>query len=308
VQIGRICDRVFADKLRRTWAQIATGGYADFYLISINSFGSQSASEELCCHYAAIRVGFLGMYRLLLPAALTVCAANSLLAQPSASVATATPTAGTGIIQGTTTDSASHRAVGSAIVTVVRAGLPPVSQTVTAGADGAFAFQGLPAGTYTVCAQAPASGYLNPCEFATVPLKVTLTAGQKSANNTVGMVAGAILHVRVQDPQQLAVPAASVKAGSPPSPDISVGVWSMGFPGSRFFPARITGTDSTGLDYQVTIPQDTSLALHVSSRHLKLADAAGAVLTGNTSQTKVQHKSGDANPVSLTFSVTGVIP
>lgn len=248
------------------------------------------------------------MYRLLLPAALTVCAANSLLAQPSASVATATPTAGTGIIQGTTTDSASHRAVGSAIVTVVRAGLPPVSQTVTAGADGAFAFQGLPAGTYTVCAQAPASGYLNPCEFATVPLKVTLTAGQKSANNTVGMVAGAILHVRVQDPQQLAVPAASVKAGIPPSPDISVGVWSMGFPGSRFFPARITGTDSTGLDYQVTIPQDTSLALHVSSRHLKLADAAGAVLTGNTSQTKVQHKSGDANPVSLTFSVTGVIP
>ena len=82
----------------------------------------------------------------------------------------------------------------------------------------------------------------------------------------------------------------------------------MGYPGSRFFPARITGTDITGLDYQVTIPHDTALALHVSSRHLKLADATGAVPTANMSQVKVQHKSGDPNPVSFTFSVTGVIP
>jgi hypothetical protein len=191
---------------------------------------------------------------------------------------------------------------------VVRAGLPPVSETVTAGADGTFGLQGLPAGTYTVCAQAPAAGYLNPCDFATVPLKVTLTAGQISSNNTIGMVAGATVLVRIQDPQQLAIPAASVQKGVPPSPDLSVGVWGGGNPGILFFPAHLTGTDSTGLNYQVTIPHDTSLALHVSSRHLKLADATGAALAGNISQKKIQHNSGDPNPVSLTYSVTGVIP
>jgi uncharacterized surface anchored protein len=229
-----------------------------------------------------------------------------LFAQRPADVGVA---AATGSIQGTAADAASHKPVGAAIVTVVKAGLPPLSQTVTAGADGTFQFQGLQAGTYTLCAQALAAGYLNPCEFASVPVTVSLAAGQKSGNNVVGMVAGSVLHVRIQDPQQLvAVQMASQKTGGAQSPDISVGVWGTGNPGARFFPARVTGTDSAGLDYQVTIPQNTSLALHVSSRHLKLTGATGAALAGNTSQQKFQHKTGDVNPVSFTFAVTAVIP
>jgi Carboxypeptidase regulatory-like domain len=222
--------------------------------------------------------------------------------------------AATGTIQGTAADAASHKPVGSAIVTAVRAGLPPLSQTVTAGPDGTYGFSGLPAGTYTLCAQALAAGYLNPCEFASVPVTVSLSAGQKSGNNVVGMVAGSVLHVRIQDPQQLvALQTASQKTGGAQSPDINVGVWGPGNPGTRFFPARLTGTDSAGLDFQVTIPQDTSLALHVSSRHLKLAGVtgsgvAGAALEGNASQVKFQHKTGDVNPVSFTFAVTAVIP
>jgi hypothetical protein len=50
------------------------------------------------------------------------------------------------------------------------------------------------------------------------------------------------------------------------------------------------------------------LALHVSSRHLKLADATGVSLAGNSSQQRLQHKTGDANPVSFAFSVTAVMP
>jgi len=189
---------------------------------------------------------------------------------------------------------------------VVRAGLPPFSETVTAGPDGTFGFEGLPTGTYTLCAQALAAGYLNPCEFASVPVTISLAAGQKSGSNVVGMVAGWVLHVRIQDPQQIvAVQMAGQKGGTP---DINVGVWGTGNPGSRFFPARVTGTDSAGLDYQVTVPRDTLLALHVSSRHLKLADASGGALTGNASQQRFQHKTGDANPVSFTFAVTAVIP
>jgi hypothetical protein len=63
---------------------------------------------------------------------------QSLLAQSPMDVGIA---AGTGTIQGTALDSASRRPVGSAIVTAVRAGLPPVSQTATAGPTGRSSFR-----------------------------------------------------------------------------------------------------------------------------------------------------------------------
>ena len=223
-------------------------------------------------------------------------------------LADATTTAATGIMKGTATDAVTHKAIGAVVVTIVRGGSPSFSQTATAGQDGTFEFDGLSAGTYSLCAQAPAAGYLNPCDFASLPQTVTLAAGQISSGNLLKMVAGSILHVRIQDPQQLAIASASQKSATTQLPDIQAGVWAPGFPGSSFHPARLTGTDSSGLDYEVTVPLNIPLAFHLSSRHLKLVDAGGAALASNAIQQRFQHNSGDANPKAFTFAITAVIP
>jgi hypothetical protein len=215
---------------------------------------------------------------------------------------------GAGTIAGAVNDGNTHAGLSGIAVTAVRSGLPPFSQTITSGSNGAFQLQGLPTGTYTLCAQAPAGGYLNPCGNGAVPLQVNLTAGQISGGNVVNMRPGSVLNVRVQDPQQLVTPTINPTSGSPKPPDLLVGVWGPGSPGSQFYPAWISATDSAGIDYQVTIPLDTKLALHISSKHFKLANAGGSALNGNFDQVNFQHATGDANPKSFTYSVAGVLP
>ena len=67
-----------------------------------------------------------------------------------------------------------------------------------------------------------------------------------------------------------------------------------------------TGGDSTGLNYQLTVPFDTPLSFQIVSAKLKLSDSAG--VASSASQTAFQHNSGDPNPKSFQFTVTGVIP
>jgi hypothetical protein len=186
-----------------------------------------------------------------------------------------------------------------------------LSQSAKSAVDGSFQFQGLPDGTYTLCAQSPNAGYLDPCRHAAVPLQVTLTAGQPSKNNVVKMTAGSILHVRIQDPQQLLAKTTDRPASAwiPQSTeDLTVGVWGAGVPGLQFYPAYIAGRDSAGMDYQVTIPKDTPLAVYVTSKHLKVVDGTGAALTNNSSRQNFQHNTGDSNPKGFTFSIAGVLP
>lgn len=215
---------------------------------------------------------------------------------------------GTGAIAGSVNDGSTHAGLSSIVVTAMRSGLPPFSQTTTSDSKGAFQLQGLPTGTYTLCAQAPAGGYLNPCGSAAVPLQVKLTAGQISGGNVVNMRPGSVLHIRVQDPQQLVTATINPTTGSAKPPDLVVGVWGPGSPGTQFYPARISATDSAGIDYQVTIPLDTKLAVHISSKHFKLANSGGSALNGNFEQANFQHVTGDANPKSFTYSVAGVLP
>jgi hypothetical protein len=57
------------------------------------------------------------------------------------------------------------------------------------------------------------------------------------------------------------------------------------------------------------------LSFQIVSAKLKLSDSAGVALAanptapaGNASQTAFQHNSGDPNPKSFQFTITGVIP
>jgi hypothetical protein len=77
------------------------------------------------------------------------------------------------------------------------------------------------------------------------------------------------------------------------------------------------GRDSAGFNYQLTVPLDTPLTFHLVAAKLKLSDDAGVALPATSqpstqatsaSQTAFQHSSGDANPKSFQFTITGVNP
>src|SRR6516162_2840394 len=104
---------------------------------------------------------------------------------------------GTGGIQGTVTDASNNKPIAGAFVIAIRSGLPPLSQTAQTGADGSYQLQGLAAGAYSLCVQAPGDGYLDPCQFGDVAQQITLTAGQQSVGNVTKLKPASILKIRL---------------------------------------------------------------------------------------------------------------
>ncbi len=215
--------------------------------------------------------------------------------------AISTAQVGTASIQGTVADSGSNKAVAGAIVTAVRIGLPPASQTAATAGDGSFQIQGLVAGVYSLCIQVPGDGYLDPCQWSGTPVKVTLAAGQNSTGNSLKIAAGAVLKVRVNDPAQLL----SQKTADGRTPQLAVGV---GGGNSLFRPMRIALQDATGATYQLAVPPGTALNLQVMSGDLKLANSAGAALPAAGDQQPFQYGAGAAGLPSFTYSITGARP
>jgi hypothetical protein len=217
-----------------------------------------------------------------------------------------------GSIQGAVTDE-QNKPVAGAIVTITRTfAIPketivPYRESITTASDGSFLAQDLPPGTYSYCAQVPGDGYLNGCHWGPPLLDLKLSGGQR-VRAVIRIAKGSILKVRVQVPASLASQASGVGKKTP----IMMGVWDGR---GQFFPLHNTGKDTAGLDYQLTVPFDTPLSFQIISAKLKLADNAGvslpaspAALTGSASQASLQHNSGDPNPKSCQFTVTGVIP
>jgi hypothetical protein len=198
-----------------------------------------------------------------------------------------------GSIAGITADSVTGKPLAGVFVTAVRSGLPPLARHATSDITGIYLLPDLPAGTYTVCAHYPGDGYLDPCAWSSIPQTINLAAGQVLAEKTIKLIPGSVVQVRINDPGQLLSTSAA---------DLALGVR-----GSRniFYPAHMAVTDSGGASYQLTIPLDTLVSLEISSGHLKLGDAAGSALPGNSLRQKFQHKTGDANPQAFTFAVTG---
>jgi hypothetical protein len=221
-----------------------------------------------------------------------------------------------GSIQGTVTDTQNKPIVG-ATVRIIRTftlneAVVPYSQSVKTASNGSFLAQGLPPGSYSYCAQMPGDGYVDGCHWGPPLPVVKLSAGQ-TLGAALRLDTGSILKVRVLDPSKLVASVSS--AGTPGNPPILMGVWDGQ---GHFLPVHSTGGDSAGLNYQLTVPFDTPLSFQIISSSLKLADSAGAALpatppgpvgsASNASQTAFQHNSGDPNPKSFQFTITGVNP
>ena len=85
----------------------------------------------------------------------------------------------------------------------MRNGLPPLSQSLPAGPDGSYQAKGLPAGTYTLCAQVPGDVYLSSCQWTGTGAGVTLTAGQVSTGNVLALKTGSVVKDKPVRPQDL---------------------------------------------------------------------------------------------------------
>jgi hypothetical protein len=230
-----------------------------------------------------------------------------------------------GSIQGKVTDD-QNKPIAGALVTITRTfakpkdPITPYSQSVKTASDGSFLAQGLPPGSYSYCAQVPGDGYLNGCRWGPPPLSVTVSAGQKLRAG-IRVAKGSILKVRVLDPGKVAASLASQKPNgkNPPSPiptlPVLMGVWDGH---GRYLSVHNTGGDGAGLNYQLTVPFDTPLSFQIVSSKVKLSDSAGVPLpasaagpagsAASASQTAFQHNSGDPNPKSFQFTITGVNP
>jgi len=147
----------------------------------------------------------------------------------------------------------------------------------------------------------PGGGYLDPCQWSGQPVKITLAAGQQSTGNALTISTGSTLKVRVDDPQDFL----GKKAADGRDPHLMVGVWQVT---GMFYPLHIDSKDKGGANFQVTVPLDTPLKLHVSSPDLKIADSNGAPIPSAGDQQPFQHGSSDVNPKSFKYSVTGVQP
>jgi hypothetical protein len=160
-------------------------------------------------------------------------------------------------------------------------------RAVTA-ANGVFTIANLPAGTYTLCGRPKSPGYLDPCTWSTDPPKVSVTAGQATANTKLVLAKGAVIDVRVNDPLQV------LGAAALPNATGALVLLEAMTPRGPLEPLVISAKDTLGTDYQTTIPFNTQTAIAVTGNQVKLTDSAGIVINLGGPSITVQRGPNDS--------------
>jgi hypothetical protein len=217
---------------------------------------------------------------------------------------------GTAAITGTVLDAKTQKPVPAALVMAISSGLPLVTRNTKSSGDGAFQIHGLPAGKYSLCVQASAGQYLNPCQWNGNPTSLTLASGQNLTGIFLKLTAASFLVVQLRDAQNLL--RQSTKDGR--RPELTVGVWgpkglyhaAQALPNSP--PATTVDGNVPTYEYRLAVPRDVALSLFIASHELKLGDSSGVSLSMNSSKQTFQLASGEANLKSFSFTVLGLLP
>lgn len=149
---------------------------------------------------------------------------------------------------------------------------PPVvtgALAATIGADGSGSFRtdSLPPGQYVACAETTTPGYLDPCHWATSAPTFTVIAGQTTSGVSIVMAKGAVLHIHVDDPQQLLGP-----ASGPVDLNLQIHVVTAS---GLHYSAPIQSSSAVARDHAITIPFGAPLTLRVLASHLVVNDQSG---------------------------------
>ena len=149
---------------------------------------------------------------------------------------------------------------------------------------------------------------------------VTVGTGQSSTGNNLTIKLGIITTLRIQDPSNLL----SQKTSTGSSPFILAGVWTGNAANAllpsvlsaiavrppslptHFHPLHQTAKDSAGANFEVAVPRNMALILHVTSGDVLLANSQGVALVNNVDQQLFQYSFVNTNPVSFLYTVTGL--
>lgn len=172
--------------------------------------------------------------------------------------------------------------------------------TTVTGTAGAFQFQGLPEGDYTLCPREPDSTWLNPCDWNFPTPTASITRSAPTASVNIILKRGAAVSVRINDPGQLL----PQNEGKTPGAGFLLEV-SDSRPGSFFRLAPLVSEDATGRNYQIMIPLNTPLTLFVHPTFYHVNDGIGAPLSQGVT-TKIPLLAVSGQPVApVVFTVTG---
>jgi hypothetical protein len=143
----------------------------------------------------------------------------------------------------------------------------------SSGVDGRFAFTGLPSGRYSICAYTNALGYLSNCQWIQAIQITDVQDGSTLENIAVTLRRGAIVQVRLLDPQALVVLPSGISA----LVDRHYFFPSVVTRDGNFQPLHQTSQIGDQHVYSVTIPNGTTVELFIDS-NLSITDSEGQVV------------------------------
>jgi hypothetical protein len=145
--------------------------------------------------------------------------------------------------------------------------------------------------------QAPATAWLDPCEWGFAIPSVALTDAARSPAIAISLRIGAEVPIRIDDPGRLVLQSEGRIAGG----RFLAGVRTATF---TFRPAVVMSQEGAGQTLKVVIPFDKLVHLTVASSFFRLADSAGTPFSGPGRTIPVFAPAGQT-PAAVRLSVTG---
>jgi hypothetical protein len=184
-------------------------------------------------------------------------------------------------------------------------GYPAPPRRTLTGAGGAFTFSRVPAGSYVLCAQvsaietAPANTpYVDTCVWPLAQTPITIAAGQQAAGIVFTAPKGALLNLRVADPDHV-LTQVSTKPPASLAPELQLIL--MG-PDGLYRDPRYVSSDSGGRNYQVAIPVKTAIGVKIGSSVANVYDQNGAQVQAKDAAASFQPATAlDVFPVTYTL-------